>query len=103
MVHRLIVVMSVFSIIIKEENKYQSENREGKANKKVLTQRLDRLLHKFSVFRNSKKIAASGKQVKNQFPLYSSQLNADRKFTVLYQFAILYQKLLATYYSLFTN
>jgi hypothetical protein len=42
--------MSVFSIIRNEENKYQSENREGKANKKVLTQCLDRLLHKFNVF-----------------------------------------------------
>jgi len=48
-VQRLTVVMSVFSIIQNEENKYQSENREGKANKKVLTQCLGRLLHKFSV------------------------------------------------------
>jgi hypothetical protein len=54
MVQRLIVVMSVFSIIIKKENKYHSENREGKANKKVLTQRLDRLLHKFNVFRTAR-------------------------------------------------
>jgi len=42
--------MSVFSIIQNEVNKYQSENREGKANKKVLTQPLDMLLHKFNVF-----------------------------------------------------
>ena len=46
---RLKPVMSVFSIIQNEVNKYQSENREGNANKKVLTQPLDRLLHKFSV------------------------------------------------------
>jgi hypothetical protein len=32
-----------------EENKFRSENREGKANKKVLTGRLERLLHKFSL------------------------------------------------------
>jgi hypothetical protein len=42
--------MSVFSIIQNEVNKYQSENREGNANKKVLTPPLDMLLHKFSVF-----------------------------------------------------
>jgi hypothetical protein len=34
-----------------EENKFQSENMEGKANKKVLTLSLERLLHKFSVLR----------------------------------------------------
>jgi hypothetical protein len=50
MVQRLIVVMSVLSIIQNQENKYQSENREGKANKKVLTLCLDRFLHKFSVW-----------------------------------------------------
>jgi hypothetical protein len=49
MVQRLIVVMSVLSIIQNQGNKYQSENREGKANKKVLTVYLERLLHKFSV------------------------------------------------------
>jgi len=32
-----------------EENKFQSENREGKANKKVLTGHLEGLLHKFNV------------------------------------------------------
>jgi len=48
-VQRLKPVMSVFSIIQNEVNKYQSENREGNANKKVLTQPLDMLLHKFSV------------------------------------------------------
>ena len=49
-VQRLKPVMSVFSIIQNEVNKYQSENREGNANKKVLTRPLDRLLHKFNVF-----------------------------------------------------
>ena len=48
-VQRLKPVMSVFSIIQNEVNKYQSENREGNANKKVLTRPLDMLLHKFSV------------------------------------------------------
>jgi len=52
MVQRLKPVMSVFSIIRNEVNKYQSENREGNANKKVLTPPLDRLLHKFSVLGN---------------------------------------------------
>lgn len=49
MVQKLKLAMSVFSIIQNEVNKYQSENREGKAKKKVLTLSLDRLLHKFSV------------------------------------------------------
>jgi len=51
MVQRLRVAMSVLSIIQNQGNKYQSENREGKANKKVLTLSLERLLHKFSVCR----------------------------------------------------